>query len=126
MFETTWIIKGSIKEEEAIIKLFSLSLILGEEFKIIIGYYPSTRRACSTCISGCWTRLSPAIVPLQKVAQGGYVVLCHLQGLELAELVIGAEARHDLAQFVEGVIQAVHATPFARVRGKTPAFQDRW
>jgi hypothetical protein len=65
-------------------------------------------------------------VPLQKIAQSGYIVLCHLQGLELAELVIGPEARYDLAQFVEGVIQAVHATPFARIRGKAPAFQHRW
>jgi len=79
-----------------------------------------------TCISGCWIRLSPAIVPLQKIAQGGYVVLCHLQSLELAELVIGPEARYDFAQFVKSVIQAVHATPFARVCGKAPAFQHCW
>lgn len=69
-------------------------------------------------------RLSLAVVLLQKVAQGCYVALCHLQGLELAELVVGAEARHDLAQLVEGVVQAVHATPFARVRGEAPALQD--
>lgn len=70
-------------------------------------------------------RLSLAIVPLQEIAQGGYVTLRHLQGLELAELVIGAEARHDLAQLIEGVVQAVHSTSLTRIRGETPALENR-
>lgn len=67
---------------------------------------------------------SVVVVVLQEIAKRGYVGLGHLQGLELAELVIGPEAGHDLPKLVEGVVEAVHASPLPSVRGQAPALEN--
>jgi hypothetical protein len=39
------------------------------------------------------------------------VGLSHLECFVLGELVVGAEARDDLTEFVKGIVQTVHSTP---------------
>ncbi len=53
--------------------------------------------------------------PLDEVGEGADVGLGHLERLELAELVVTAQVGDHLAESLEGVVQPVHASTFARV-----------
>lgn len=57
---------------------------------------------------------------LQKIPECHDIGLRHLEGLELGELVVGAEGGYDLSEPVEGLVEAVHSAPLAGVRREPP------
>lgn len=62
---------------------------------------------------------------LQEVAQSRDVALGHLEGLKLAEFVVGADGRDDFSQPVERFVEAVHPTSFPGVGGESSSSEYR-
>jgi len=57
---------------------------------------------------------------LQQLVKRSYVGLRHLQRLEFAEFSVITEARHDVPQPVESVIQTVHPPPLSGIGRQPP------
>ena len=59
------------------------------------------------------------LLPLEKIAERGYIRLCHLQRFKFAQFAVISERGDNLTEPIERVVERIHAASFPGVGSET-------